>query len=394
MKPLRIFQVIPNSGTIPSSSKSSIWKNNLYSPLVEMGNEVVLLDYDYDEFFVQAENSTWLDKHRPAFSEALLSKFREEQSKGSFDLCFIYLCDGFVDIGVIKHIQSTGVPVLNYSCNNIHQFHLVKEISRVVDCCIYTELHAGEKFKEIGAEAIQMQMAANPAFYRPVETAYIYEASFVGQRYADRGELIVRLIKAGIDAHAFGPRWLADGEKVGTVKLEDRLGKIFTIARNHGVAYTVNYLLNKYRKGKSDRNEDMVIKEHAGGILSDDEMVKAFSETKINLGFATVYSAAREGGEALYHLRLRDFEIPMCGGFYLTRYTEELEDYFEIGKEIECYKSTEELIDKCRHYLSHDERREEIRRAGLKRSLKDHTWNNRFTQLFANPKIRPLLRID
>lgn len=387
-----IFLAIPNSATIPSSIKSHTWKNNLYYPLVRMGHNVVLLDYEYDEFFVHAENHGWLKKHSVEFSDILWRTFKKEHSKSPFDLCFFYICDGFVDYDVLKRIQKCGVPIINYSCNNIHQFHLVQRISRVVDCNIYAELHAGPKFAAIGANAVQMQMGASPDVYRPIETAYLYEASFIGQRYADRGELMSSLISAGIDAHAFGPRWRNDVERVGNVSIGDRMDKLLSIIRMHGIGYAVSYILSKYQKALGDKKEDEVLADHVGGILADDAMVRLFSESKINLGFATVYAGGREGGGELYHLRLRDFEVPMCGGFYLTRYTEELEDYFRIGKEIECYRDATELLDKCHYYLSHESEREKIRKAGLARSLACHTWNRRFSDLFSCSTISSLLR--
>lgn len=350
------------------------------------------MDYEYDDFFVHAENHGWLKRHSAEFSDILWRTFKQKHDESSFDLCFFYLCDGFVDYGVLNRIRACGVPIINYSCNNIHQFHLVQHISRVVDCNVYAELHAGHKFAAVGVPAVQMQMGANPDIYRPVEVAYRYEASFVGQRYADRGEIMSALISAGIDAHAFGPRWRKDAERVGNVSFYDRMDKILSIIRMHGTGYTVRYIFSKYRKMVNDKKEDKVLASQVGGILADDAMVRVFSESKINLGFATVYSGGREGGEELYHLRLRDFEIPMCGGFYLTHYTEELEDYFTVGKEIECYRDTAELLDKCHYYLKHDSKREEIRHAGLKRSLACHTWNRRFDDLFAHPTISSLLR--
>jgi spore maturation protein CgeB len=392
IKKYNIFLVVPNSATIPSTTKSYTWKNNLYAPLVKMGHEVVLLDYEYDDFFVHAENRGWLKRHSTEFSDILWRTFKQKHHESCLDLCFVYLCDGFVDYEVLNRIRGCGVPIINYSCNNIHQFHLVQHISQVVDCNIYAELHAGPKFAAIGAKAVQMQMAANPDIYRPIELAYQYAASFLGQRYADRGELMSALILAGIDAYAFGPRWRKDLERVGNVSIRDRIDKLLSVIRTHGVSYAVRYISSKYHKTLDDNRENIVLAGHVGGILTDDAMVRLFSESKINLGFATVYSGGREGGVELYHLRLRDFEIPMCGGFYLTRYTEELEDYFEIGKEIECYRDPAELIDKCRYYLNHESKREEIRRAGLARSLACHTWNRRFNDLFAHPTISSLLR--
>ena len=66
----------------------------------------------------------------------------------------------------------------------------------------------------------------------------------------------------------------------------------------------------------------------------------------------------------------------------MVEYMEELEEFFEIGNEIVCYFNTEDLIDKVRYYLEHDEERQRIQKAGHERCLRDHTWHNRFNAAF------------
>lgn len=109
-------------------------------------------------------------------------------------------------------------------------------------------------------------------------------------------------------------------------------------------------------------------------------MVRLTSQSHISLNFSEVQDGLT--GEIKRHIRLRDFEIPMSGGLMMTGYQEELSLYYEIGKEIVCYDTPAELLDKCRYYLKHDDEAEAIRRAGLQRALRDHTWANRFQQLF------------
>lgn len=50
----------------------------------------------------------------------------------------------------------------------------------------------------------------------------------------------------------------------------------------------------------------------------------------------------------------------------LTNYQPEIDDLFEIGKEIEVYHSFDELEEKVRFYLSHDRLRKEIALNGYK----------------------------
>jgi spore maturation protein CgeB len=114
--------------------------------------------------------------------------------------------------------------------------------------------------------------------------------------------------------------------------------------------------------------------------LSDDELVKMYSRSHISLGFSEVQH--RQTGEIKRHVRLRDFEAPMSGALYFTGYQEELAEYYEIGEEIVCYDTKEELLGKVRYYLSHESEAERMREAGLRRARRDHTWEDRFRQLF------------
>src|SRR5439155_11816839 len=91
-------------------------------------------------------------------------------------------------------------------------------------------------------------------------------------------------------------------------------------------------------------------------------------------------------------VRLREFEGPMSGAFYLTGWMEELALHYEIGTEIVCYRSPGELVERARWYLAHDEERERIRHAGHARALRDHTWHRRYQTLFAKLERRGVLR--
>jgi spore maturation protein CgeB len=82
-------------------------------------------------------------------------------------------------------------------------------------------------------------------------------------------------------------------------------------------------------------------------------------------------------------VRLRDFEAPMCGTCYLTGYTDEIAEFYELEKEILTYRDGQELVDKTKYYLSHPAAAERVRRAGYERARRDHTWTQRFKQLFA-----------
>jgi spore maturation protein CgeB len=380
---MRIFQVIPLSGTIPSAQATEIWKYNLHDPLIALGHDVVLFDEEHiDQYFLHAESDLWLKQHRDALTDKILSRFNAENEKKKIDLCFFYLPDKSIDYSILREMQEKGSLVVNYSCNNVHQFHLVQEISTHVDFAIHSESNVRNKFIAIGARPVHMQMAANPEFYKRQNLDFAFDVSFVGQRYADRGQLFVSLIQEGFDAHAFGPRWSEREESVGNTALTEKLDKLVSITFRNGLTYGLNFIKNYLSEKKKISAENLQLMGRAHSQVSDAEMVRIYNTTKINLGFSSVFEHGRAGGKVDQHVRLRDFEIPMSGGFYLTGYSTEISEYFKAGEEIEVYSTKEELISKIRYYIKNESRRRKIQEAGYRRALKDHQWKNRFEKLF------------
>jgi spore maturation protein CgeB len=72
----------------------------------------------------------------------------------------------------------------------------------------------------------------------------------------------------------------------------------------------------------------------------------------------------------------------------LTEDQPELPEYFTPDREVLTYSNRDDLLEKARFYLAHQEHAERIRRAGLERARREHTWQHRFTQLFTLLNIR------
>lgn len=82
----------------------------------------------------------------------------------------------------------------------------------------------------------------------------------------------------------------------------------------------------------------------------------------------------------------RILDVPAVGAFVLTDYREQMENMFDIGEEIICYKAKEEIPELIKYYLSHDTEREQIIHKGRERVLKCHTWTHRMDEIIRTMK--------
>lgn len=115
------------------------------------------------------------------------------------------------------------------------------------------------------------------------------------------------------------------------------------------------------------------------GMLSTVDMIRMFNSSKISLSFIKTVD-----GSGRHQLKGRIFEIVMAGGFVLSEYSEELADYFEIGREIDVFCSPEELLKKVRYYLKNPDLREEMSLRAKNRAINEYSFEFRWTQYISD----------
>ncbi len=86
----------------------------------------------------------------------------------------------------------------------------------------------------------------------------------------------------------------------------------------------------------------------------------------------------------------RILDIMGSGGFVLTNYQQEIEDYFEIGKDIEVFRDMDELMEKVSYYLSHEEERLQIAMNGYQKVCKCFSYIHQLTHMLEIVKEEPL----
>jgi spore maturation protein CgeB len=78
---------------------------------------------------------------------------------------------------------------------------------------------------------------------------------------------------------------------------------------------------------------------------------------------------------------MRLYEATGMGTCLVTDWKENLPTLFEPEKEVVTYRNADELIEKVNYLLENDKEREKIAEAGQKRTLKEHTYQNRMKEL-------------
>lgn len=227
-----------------------------------------------------------------------------------------------------------GIPTVAFFSDDHWRFDDFSQYAaKPYDWICTTSSVAADRYRRLGfSNVIRSQWGANHFIFRPLSCSYEQDVSFVGQPHGCRKAVIERLNEQGIPVSLWGRGW-------------------------------------------------------ANGRIGLNGMIRLFSTTRINLNLSNASVLAPNGhpGEerTLLQIKGRDFEIPACGGFLLTQENPELYEYFEPGQEIVVYGDTDDLINKVRYYLSHDEERERIRVAGHQRFLRDHTMLARLEAIFA-----------
>lgn len=93
----------------------------------------------------------------------------------------------------------------------------------------------------------------------------------------------------------------------------------------------------------------------------------AISASRINIA---LLSEARAGASSGDLITSRTFHIPASGGFMLHERSDEIGDYFSEDREAVFFTGGDELADKIRFYLAHDDLRRRIAAAGHHRALR------------------------
>lgn len=110
---------------------------------------------------------------------------------------------------------------------------------------------------------------------------------------------------------------------------------------------------------------------HSLGVVHGPEHVQAINSGRIYLSFAKTNAG-------FDNVKVGLFEAVACNQVVITKYMEELSDYFEIGTEILCYQEEAEIPEIIRKLLQAPQELENIRWRAYQQFLRKHTYGHRW----------------
>jgi len=259
---------------------------------------------------------------------------------GNYDSIFHVAFNEHLDFpeGAAKLALKKDIPVIQWDCDSSWRFqHWIYPRKDRVSHFVTTHSATVEWYERHGMNVIRSQWAGSPN-YRSEGTENQYDVTFVGQKHGQyashegmkyvRAEIVDAILAAGINLDLFGNYW--DGYE-----------------NWHGY-------IKDFRK-----------------------MIGVFDASKICLNLSNPWHVG-----TMPQIKGRHFEIPQIGKLQICTPADDLQSYFEYGKEIVVAGSTEDLVEKIKYYLENDDAREEIARAGHDRMLREHQWRHRFENIF------------
>lgn len=108
------------------------------------------------------------------------------------------------------------------------------------------------------------------------------------------------------------------------------------------------------------------------------ELAAIFQKSRINLNFTI--PNIQTG------VPLRAWDVMGAGAFLLSNEQEEIHSLLKPGEHLECFASSEELIDKTLFYLKHEDARQKIARQGQQYIYSAHTVEHRIDKLLSTLK--------
>lgn len=335
------------------------------------------------EFYGTARKYELLDANRRLFETA-----RRLTHQRGLDLIFCYVYDDFLLPSTARALALLDVPMVNLNVDMTNQWFRQIRTARYFTRILCAQRIHMASLRRFGANVMHFPMAGR-ALESPTDSGEALRlqpaapVTFVGTPMPYRKALLTGLARADVPLAVYGKFWLE--ERVATADRSPE--KLLRDLRHYAWARLrcegFPGLLESFRLRLPRRRAPAASLPRSAlhGFVPDAALPAFFRESTINLGFTRMvgHHPERPGTN---QVKLRDFEVPLAGGFYLVEEVPEYTAFFRPGAEVETWSTPGELLEKIRYYLAHESERKAIADAGRNRALSEHTWAHRFRDLF------------
>jgi len=323
----------------------------------------------------------------------------EMTATGGLDLVFLVALDDVLEDETLIHFRKLGAKLVLYHVDMLSQWYRSIRSSRFMDLICCASADHMEFFCKQGLRTLQFGFGAVPqAVIEQQAEAIPYDGVlYLGSPWPYRQLVLSHITQAGLPLRIYGNNWHSAAPWPSTPGWARKVAHdlswyLLPRLREEGLP-----LLGRMVRRAINQNQSVVhLNEFPSKVICGRYETEQFGSlvrgAAINLGFTQMDIDPRR--EYPRQIRLRDFEIPAAGGFYLTQSCPELSLYYDIGHEIAVWDRLEDVLDRIRYYLARPDERASIADAGRQRVLHNHTWLHRFARMAAELGMRLPLQAE
>lgn len=167
---------------------------------------------------------------------------------------------------------------------------------------------------------------------------------------------------------------------LGSVDKEIDFSFVGGISRHHGGAIPLlEHLaaqtgMRLFGYGANSLPKSSLLRQMHGGEVWGLDMYRALARSRMTLNRHINVAENNANNMRLY-------EATGVGAMLLTDRKDNLQELFDVGKEVVVYSNKDEATELVRYYLDHPKEAEKIAKAGQQRTLRDHTYAVRMQEL-------------
>jgi len=299
------------------------------------------------------------------------------------DLFLGYLFPQQVDTAAVRELQRKGIPCVNFFCDNLREFRQVPAAFAPFALHWVPEFEALSLYRAAGLPHIHAPMACwVPPNLRSVPAEGAEPPTFIGSVDSLRVDLLGRALRSDANFIVRGAGWKTDTDEPPRPAKPWRVGELLTNQRDTLRRSGVVAVLRKLEDRLRPLPQGSMPPSNIGDAPRDsDAYFRLIRQAQVTIGVNRVPTPRASNRRPLAYSRLRDIEAPMLGACYLSEWTEGLARLYELGVEIEAYRTAEELADNLRELSKSPARRAELRVRGQRRALREHTIERSLAQI-------------